>query len=86
MLCNKSLHGVTHQENIKRLYARQHELDALDRSALFCKPLTTRLSQPLSILTTWLSVVQPAFHEALPAVRELPLDDDYWESQQCGLL
>jgi hypothetical protein len=71
---NKALHGETYQENaftkrarlqplIRRLYARQHELPAFDR-VMFRKPLEARLQQPLSVLTTWLSVVTPAFKEA----------------------
>ena len=31
---------------------------------MFHKPLETQLKQPLSILTTWLSVVTPAFDAA----------------------
>jgi hypothetical protein len=71
---NKALHGETYQENaftkrarlqplIRNLYERQHELPAFDR-VMFRKPLEARLQQPLSVLTTWLSVVTPAFQAA----------------------
>jgi hypothetical protein len=33
-------------------------------------PIEDRLKQPLSVLTTWLSIVQPAFEEAR-------IDEDY---------
>jgi hypothetical protein len=94
LLRNKSLHGDTFQENeatqrsrilplIERLYARQHELDENDRQALFTKPLANRLAQPLSVLTIWLSVAQPAFDEALPEPLQDPdRDAFFWESQR----
>jgi hypothetical protein len=92
-LRNKSLHGDTFQENeatqrsrieplIERLYSRQHELDEFDRRALFRKPLATRLAQPLSVLTVWLSVVQPAFDEGLPDPLQDQDRDAFWESQR----
>jgi hypothetical protein len=68
---------------IEQLYAHQHELDENDRQALFNKPLATRLAQPLSVLTIWLSVAQPAFNEALPApLHDHNLDTFFWESQR----
>jgi hypothetical protein len=92
LLRNKSLHGETHAENettkrtrleplIKRLYACQDELHLADRTVLFRKPLLDRLSQPLSVLTTWLSVAQPAFDTARLLAQEDPEDHDYWQSQ-----
>ena len=92
LLHNKSLHVDTFQENeatqrgrilplIERLYARQHELDENDCQALFNKPLANRLAQPLSVLTIWLSVAQPVFHEALPEPSPDPDPDAFsWES------
>ncbi len=92
LLRNKSLHGDTFQANtatqrtriaplIERLYARQHDLDGLDRRALFNKPLATRLAQPLRVLTTWLSVAQPAFDEGLPDPLHEQDQNAFWESQ-----
>jgi hypothetical protein len=87
LLRNKSLHGETHAENeatkrtrieplIQRMYACQDELTVADRTVLFRKPLADRLAQPYSVLTTWLSVAQPAFDAALLLAREHPLDAD----------
>jgi hypothetical protein len=87
LLRNKSLHGETHADNeatrrtrieplIIRMYACQHELSIADRTVLFRKPLPARLAQPLSVLTTWLSVAQPAFDAALLLARANPLDAD----------
>jgi hypothetical protein len=92
-LCNKSLHGDTFQENeatqrsqieplIECLYARQHELDKFDRCSLFRKPLATWLAQLLSVLTVWLSVVQPVFDEGLPDLLHDQDRDAFWESQR----
>jgi hypothetical protein len=71
---NTALHGDTPQENeatkrsrlhplVANLYARQSELHPHDRD-MFLKPLQARLQQPIGVLTTWLSVVTPAFHRA----------------------
>ena len=87
LLRNKSLHGETHADNeatqrtrieplIQRLHACQHELNIADRTVLCRKPLADHLSQPLSVLTTWLSVAQPAFAAALLLAQDDPLDAD----------
>jgi hypothetical protein len=92
LLRNKSLHGDTHSENeatqrtrlvplIQRLYARQQEYNYADRAVLFRKPLDARLAQPLSVLTTWLSVAQPAADAARLEAQADPMDADSWQSQ-----
>ena len=71
---NKALHGDTLPENeatkracihpiIRALSARIHKLNP-DNQVMFQKPIDERLQQPLSILTTWLSVVNPAFNNS----------------------
>ncbi len=72
---NTDLHGVTFTENettrrtriepiVRQLYSRIYDLAPSDR-AMFRKPLDERLQQPLSIIETWLSIVQPALDTAL---------------------
>jgi hypothetical protein len=69
---NEALHGVKVTASTKRarikplirqLYARKHELLRHDQ-IMFRKPLETRLQQPLSVLSVWLSVATPAFRSA----------------------
>jgi hypothetical protein len=71
---NTALHGDTFSESeatrrlrieplVRHLYARIYELPFSDRDMLR-KPLDERLAQPLSIIETWLSIVQPAFEAA----------------------
>jgi hypothetical protein len=69
---NDALHGPMTQATTKRvrieslirnLYARQLELPIPDQ-VMLCKPLASRLRQPLSVLYVWLSVATPAFHAA----------------------
>jgi hypothetical protein len=84
---NEALHGPTAQSTTKRagieplirqLYARQHELPAYDQ-AMFLKPLETRLQQPLSVLSVWLSVATPAFQAARIDPDDSSVDDDSTE-------
>jgi hypothetical protein len=71
---NTALHGETFTESeatrrtrieplVRRLYGRIYELPPSDRDMLR-KPLDERLAQPLSIIETWLSIVEPAFEAA----------------------
>ena len=71
---NTALHGVTFTENettrharieplVRQLYHRIYELAPSDR-VMLRKPLDERLKQPLSIIETWLSIIQPAFAAA----------------------
>jgi hypothetical protein len=72
---NTALHGETFTENeatrrsrieplVRRLYERIYELPDSDRHMLRNKPIDERLAQPLSIIETWLSIVEPAFEAA----------------------
>jgi hypothetical protein len=82
---NTDLHGTTFAESeptrrarilpvVTNLYQHIHALAPSDRIML-CMPLAERLQQPTSVLTTWLSVVQPAFDEA--RIREdIDLDEE----------
>ncbi len=74
LLRNTSLQGSTFTESeatwrtrieplVKRLYADIWRLDPTDQ-VMLRKPLAERLQQPLSIIETWLSLVQPAFDAA----------------------
>jgi hypothetical protein len=83
-LRNTDLHGTTYAEGeptrrarivplIRRMYARAHELAPRDQ-AMLRMPLDERITQPLSVLVTWLSAVQPAFEEA--RVRNDDIDSD----------
>jgi hypothetical protein len=80
---NTDLHGTTFAEGeparrarllpvITHLYQHIHELAPSDR-VMLRMPLAERLQQPISVLTTWLSVAHPAFMEA--RIRE-ELDPD----------
>jgi hypothetical protein len=73
-LRNTALHGTTFTESeatrrtrieplVTRLYADIWRLDPADQ-VMLRKPLAERLQQPLSIIETWLSLVQPAFDAA----------------------
>ncbi len=74
-LRNTALHGVTFTESeatrrtrveplVRQLYNRIYEVNPSDR-VMFTKPLDERLKQPMSIIETWLSLIQPAFDAAL---------------------
>jgi hypothetical protein len=74
LLRNTALHGTTFQESeatrrtritplVLELYARRLELAPSDQ-VMLRTPIDTRLSQPLSTIETWLSVVTPAFEAA----------------------
>jgi hypothetical protein len=59
------------------MYACQNKLTIADHTTvLFRKPLADHLAQPYSVLTTWLSVAQPAFDAALLLACNNPLDAD----------
>jgi hypothetical protein len=92
LLRNTSLHGTTFQESeatrrsritplVLQLYARRLELSPTDQ-VMLRTPVDTRLSQPLSTIETWLSVVTPAFEAARmddtqdSASESAPDDDD----------
>jgi hypothetical protein len=71
---NTDLHGTTFAEGepakrariepiIQHLYNHIHQLAPSDRVMLMM-PIADRLKQPISVLTTWLSIVQPAFDES----------------------
>ena len=73
-LRNSALHGATFTENettrrarieplVRHLYTQTYALAPSDR-IMFRKPLDERLKQPLSIIETWLSLIQPAFAAA----------------------
>jgi hypothetical protein len=68
---------------IQCMYACQHKLTITDGMVLFRKTLVDRLDQPFSILTTWLSIAQPAFDAALFLAQDNPMDDndDDWQAQ-----
>jgi hypothetical protein len=87
LLRNTSLHGTTFTENeatrrtritplVLELYARRLELSPHDQIMLRV-PVDTRLSQPLSTIETWLSVVTPAFE----AARMVETQDSYSDSE-----
>jgi hypothetical protein len=92
LLRNTALHGTTFQESeatrrsritplVLQLYERRLELAPSDQIMLRM-PVDTRLSQPLSTIETWLSVVTPAFEAARlddiqdSASESAPDDDD----------
>jgi hypothetical protein len=86
LLRNTSLHGTTFTESeatrrtritslVLQLYARRLELPPQDQIMLRM-PIDTRLSQPLSTIETWLSVVTPAFE----AARTDEIQDPYSDS------
>jgi hypothetical protein len=71
---NTDLHGTTFAEGepakrahltpiVQHLYDHIHQLAPSDRVMLH-KPIADRLKQPISVLATWLSIVQPAFDKS----------------------
>jgi hypothetical protein len=82
-LRNTALHGVTFTESeatrrtrveplVRQLYNRIYELNPSDR-VMFTKPLDERLKQPMSIIETWLSLIQPAFDAARETSLTVPM-------------
>jgi hypothetical protein len=59
----------------------QHELNETDDTTMFHKSFMARLAQPFSVITTWLSIKQPAFAASLPKQYGNPMDDTLWESR-----
>jgi hypothetical protein len=81
---NTDLHGTTFAEGkpakrarltpiVRYLYDHIHQLSPSDRVMLHM-PIEARLQQPISVLRTWLSLVQPAFEES--RIRDDDLDSD----------
>jgi hypothetical protein len=83
---NTALHGEIFSESeatrrsriepiVRRIYARIYELPDSDPDMLR-KPLDERLAHPLSIIETWLSIVQPAFEAARHRDTDVSMSDD----------
>jgi hypothetical protein len=89
-LRNTALHGTTFTESeatrrtrieplVRRIYSQIFRLSPADQ-VMLRKPLAERLQQPLSLIETWLSLVQPAFDAAaLSDADSVEMDesDDY---------
>jgi hypothetical protein len=92
-VCNTDLHGTTYAGSeptrqarilpvITYLYNHVHELAPSNRVMLQL-PLAERILQPTSVLTSWLSVVHPAFEAAhIPDEADSDHEDAFTEAQE----